>query len=338
VKIAFHCNQLSLRGTEVAIYDYAHFNEKLLGNTSIILTPSTSNGHHPLVIEKFKKRFPVYFYETESDLEKILQCENAQLFYSIRAGFQQNPMPRNIKIAIHAVFQFFEPHGDVYAYISEWLSKKMSNNKYPFVPHMINLAESDLDLREELNIADDAVVIGRHGGLETFDLEFVNRTVYSFARNNPDKYFIFLNTNNFIKDIRKFYRPKEFNWLGTVFYPQREFPNLIFIEGTDDSIFKRKFINSCDCMLHARKQGESFGLAVGEFSFLGKPVITCNKKRITDTAHFELLGDNAFYYSSSTQLKRILNSITHPAPKLVTRYAHFNPENVMKKFSEVFLN
>jgi hypothetical protein len=37
VKIAFWDNGLGERGTTVALYDYAHFNEVLLGNKSIIL-------------------------------------------------------------------------------------------------------------------------------------------------------------------------------------------------------------------------------------------------------------------------------------------------------------
>jgi hypothetical protein len=36
--VAFLSNKITLRGTEVAIYDYAHYNETLLGNKSIIIT------------------------------------------------------------------------------------------------------------------------------------------------------------------------------------------------------------------------------------------------------------------------------------------------------------
>jgi len=35
-KIAFHSNQLSIRGTEVALYQYAKYNEEILGNKSVI--------------------------------------------------------------------------------------------------------------------------------------------------------------------------------------------------------------------------------------------------------------------------------------------------------------
>uniref|UniRef100_A0A6C0HJ50 Uncharacterized protein n=1 Tax=viral metagenome TaxID=1070528 RepID=A0A6C0HJ50_9ZZZZ len=36
--IAFLSNKLTLRGTEIAMYDYAEYNEILLGNKSIIIT------------------------------------------------------------------------------------------------------------------------------------------------------------------------------------------------------------------------------------------------------------------------------------------------------------
>ena len=37
-KIAFHSNQLSLRGTEIALYAYAKYNEEILGNKSVIFS------------------------------------------------------------------------------------------------------------------------------------------------------------------------------------------------------------------------------------------------------------------------------------------------------------
>ena len=37
---------------------------------------------------------------------------------------------------------------------------------------------------------------------------------------------------------------------------------------------KVSFINTCDCMIHARTDGETFGLAIAEFSTLNKPIIS----------------------------------------------------------------
>ena len=63
MKIAFHNNQLSLRGTEVAMYDYAKYNEEILGNESIVISkhPSIWNYSHPLAEKKFKERFRFYW-------------------------------------------------------------------------------------------------------------------------------------------------------------------------------------------------------------------------------------------------------------------------------------
>ncbi len=50
MKIAFHSNQLSIRGTEVVLFDYAHYNKLLLGNESFIISrkPNLSKFSHPL--------------------------------------------------------------------------------------------------------------------------------------------------------------------------------------------------------------------------------------------------------------------------------------------------
>ena len=38
---------------------------------------------------------------------------------------------------------------------------------------MINIPETDENLRKELNIPDNSLIIGRHGGSDTFNLNFV---------------------------------------------------------------------------------------------------------------------------------------------------------------------
>ena len=42
MRIAFITNQLSLRGTEVALFNFAAANENILGNESIIVDPPDS--------------------------------------------------------------------------------------------------------------------------------------------------------------------------------------------------------------------------------------------------------------------------------------------------------
>jgi glycosyltransferase involved in cell wall biosynthesis len=43
-------------------------------------------------------------------------------------------------------------------------------------------------------------------------------------------------------------------------------PNIIHLPASSDCDTKSRFIRSCDAMLHARYDGETFGLAVAEFS------------------------------------------------------------------------
>ncbi len=60
MKIAFHANEISLRGTGVAMFDYAHYNKKLLGNESIVLHWKGSTANHPLAYEKYEKHFEIF--------------------------------------------------------------------------------------------------------------------------------------------------------------------------------------------------------------------------------------------------------------------------------------
>ena len=67
MKIAFLSNHLSLRGTEIAMYDYAHYNETILHNTSIIITRPYTQVKHSIdtneeAYGKFINRFPVFYY------------------------------------------------------------------------------------------------------------------------------------------------------------------------------------------------------------------------------------------------------------------------------------
>ena len=54
MNILFHSNQLGIRGTEIALYDMAHYTEKLLGHTSFIAAPADSDFS---AFEKFNARF-----------------------------------------------------------------------------------------------------------------------------------------------------------------------------------------------------------------------------------------------------------------------------------------
>lgn len=136
--IAFHSNQLSVRGTEVALYDYAHFNESLLGNRSVVVHQRSNPNNHPDALAKFHSRFEVLAYDHLEELDDLLASRHAQLLYTIKAGKRDGVLSRRIPNMVHAVFPTapWPVHGSAYAFISEWLSKECSGNEIPTVPHI----------------------------------------------------------------------------------------------------------------------------------------------------------------------------------------------------------
>lgn len=320
MKILFHENQLSYRGTSNALYHYAHFNEVFFQNESVILYNSKNKNNDNEAIKKFSKRFKVIAYENVNEIDSIVETEKPSLFYAIKAGKNDGILTTKCKSVIHTVFKYNEPHGDVYAYVSEWLANEVTKGKSPFVPHMIHVEKCDEDLRGELNIPNNAIVFGRHGGENTFDLKFVKKVVKQIALKRKNIYFLFMGTNSFV--FKSFFRP---------------YKNIIFLDRTNDEIEKSKFINTCDAYLHARKQGESFGIAVGEFSICNKPIITWTDSE--EKSHLEILGDKALLYKNESDLKEIIQNFKVDSNKNWDAYSEkFSPEKVMKKFKEVFID
>lgn len=317
MKIGFHTNGLSLRGTEIALYDYAHHNQTLLGNESVIFY----RKNYPVeqsVFEKFSKQFKLLPYEGQKELNHLIEQEKVDLTYFIKSGERDDAICESSPALIHAVFPTKpeEFHGDKYAFVSQWLSKEYSNNKIPFVPHMIELPANDGNLRTELGIPVNATVLGWYGGSDSFNLDFVKKEVELAVQKRSDLYFLFMNMKPFAKHQR-----------------------LLFLPGNSDLGYKVKFINTCDGMLHARGIGESFGLACGEFSIKGKPVITYALS--PQRSHIEILGDKGILYKGKKDLSEIFQNFNRGIQneKNWDAYSmHFNAKEVMSKFKEVFID
>ncbi len=321
MKILFHANTLNYRGTTVALTDYARYNRSILGNESIIaynmdLGYSKDMGSELAVINELAKEFTVLAYSDTSpeggSLEQWIDMHQPDLTYFIRAG-QKEPLPTNSKTAVHSVFQFNEPHGDKYAYVSDWLSRKMSNGTIPFVPHMVDLPDPTRDYREAFGIRKDQIVIGRYGGYFTFDIPFVKDLIKRIAATSDRYVFLFLGTQPFI-----------------------EHPNVYFINETQDVQKKANFINTCDAMIHARERGESFGLSIAEFLSLNKPVLAWNNGH--DLNHLAMLKDSGLLYNDISDLNRIITSLPDFKEDWTKRVEQYKPIPVMNKFKEVFLS
>jgi hypothetical protein len=328
-KVAFYSPHLSVRGTEVAMYDYAHYNETILGNTSIIIHEPTDHRNDATAVQKFKSRFPVFGIESftasagfsnraefvNNRLNTVLAEQSCDAIYIIKGGWNDGLQPTACKSLIHCIATppASEKHGDVYAYGSYWLSDHCSQGTLPAVPYMVDLPDVDGNLRSELGIPDTAIVFGRNGGSDSFDIQWAKYVVSEVVNAKPDVYFLFQNTD-------KFY----------------DHPRVIHLPMNADLVYKTKFINSCDAMLHARDIGESFGLACGEFSIRNKPVITWSGSK--ERNHIYILGDRGMYYSNPQELFDLLMNFSKPSPSEdLNCYREYNPSTIMKIFDQVFL-
>lgn len=315
--IAFHDNNLCLRGTTQAMFDYADFNEKILGNKSIIL--SSPNGNLD-AINKFKYRFGlnnihlIHF----NDYNNFLIKNKVDYLYIIKSGGASDGLCLDeIPTLIHVVFRSNEPHGHKYKYVSDWLAKDQGYDPIEHaVPHMIKkLPKPKYNLRERLSISQNKKVFGYLGGSTEFNIKFVQEVVNKISKENNDIKFIFMNVNKFCEDN----------------------PNIIHLPGNWDMAEKSAFINACDGMLHARGGGETFGCAVAEFTIENKPVITYRDSG--ERSHIEILGERGIYYSSYEEVYDILNNFDSYVKydDYYIAYDNHSPEKIMDRFKKNFL-
>lgn len=315
MKVLFHTNTLNFRGTTVAITDYARYNQEILGNESVIAYCKTYGqekdmGNEPSVINALEKEFKVVGYRA-GRLENKIDENKIDLTYLISAGHKQE-LPTNCKTAVHAVFQFNEPHGDRYAYISKWLSDEMASGSIPYVPHIVDLPRSNTNYRKTLGIRDDQIVVGRIGGYYTFDIPGVKEYIKQLVTTTDRFVFLFVGTEPFV-----------------------DHPNVRFIKEIHSPEKKARFINTCDCMVHARQRGESFGLSIAEFLSLNKPVLAWNGGH--DRNHLEMLKGSETLYNNEDDLGYMLHNLKDFNQDWTKRVEEFKPVPVMQKFKEVFL-
>ena len=327
VRVAFWSGHLCERGTDTALYDYADCGETELGLVSYVLY----GIHHPDnfdgCVAKFRERFGKRLVGVENGfagVDAVLERMGIPHLYMIKIVNDKETVSKlpGVRTCIHSVF-YGEggAHGDVYARISPCVT-----GNAPIVPHIVR-PPTDLhgpNLREELGIPANAVVFGRHGGYETFDIPFVRQAIVSLARSAPaNLFFLLMNT------------PPLWDPL----------PNIVHMPKTSDPARKAAFIRTCDAMVHARQGGESFGLAIAEFSVFNKPVLTSSVHHDEHKARFHLdaLGSKALvYHDQPSFLAKVARCLDRERLADGTTdwnaYRGFAPGPVMRQFHSVFLS
>jgi hypothetical protein len=317
--IIFFVRHFTERGTEVAIYDYAKYNEEILNNKSYIVC--FKNVKERQSYSKFSSRFKILEIENITGITQLIEEYKIDFFYTLNAGgyeedyyqFDNINIWGNCKTIKHCVFSTKSKEGDFYISISHFLNEKYDTN-YPVIPHIVNLPESEENLRNELNIPQDAIVFGRYGGIDEFNIKFVYCAIKDLLHEDENVYFLFMNTKPFYIH-----------------------PRIIYLDSNINLSFKTTFINTCNAMIHARLMGETFGLSIAEFSSLNKPIITC---RYGDIEHIKILGDRAIMYTSYEELIGIFRNIRNIISIVDdwNCYKYYTPQNIMKLFEEYIFN
>jgi len=296
--------------------DYARLNRSILNQESVLCLPERADWADSPILRKWREEFPLVLYRSLPELGHSLRRQGVEVIYLTKPGPYDRILIPGVKNCVHAQFLCNEFHGDVYGYLSGWMSRVMTGREDSFVPFFVPRLESAADLRATLGISRMARVFGRHGGRDTFNIPFARTVVAQHALHHPEDHFVFLNTD-----------PMR----GT-----EKLPNVHYLPATVDAGEKAAFLRTCDVMIHARWHGETFGLAVGEFAVLGKPVLTYAGSR--ERAHLEMLGASAHAYHHARELATLLECREFPVSGETEYHRYAEPRRVMEMFQRVFLS
>jgi hypothetical protein len=323
MKVAFHDNLLCVRGTTTALWDYAEWSQKLFNIEPIIIYNQSNIYNQDFVVERFRSRYKVFGYKHDqfqphfqgaNQINEILKDNNCESLFMIKGGNPDGVISTVSKNWINAISICNESHihGDRFAMGSRWLSR-ITDNKIDYVSYMVNLPDVDGDLRESLGIPKNAIVFGRNGGSDQFDLKFVHSAIEQALKIRKDIYFLFQGTDKFIEHER-----------------------IIYLAPSVDVDYKVKFINTCDALIHARQIGESFGMTCAEFSMKNKPVITWFGSR--ERNHIEYLDNKGIYFNNYDDILHIFSKFEPNSSVDYRCYEECLPEFVMDKFKKIYLN
>jgi hypothetical protein len=316
--IAFLENKLTLRGTSVALYNYAHYNETILQNKSLIITRSYDDMKDARDVDKkaydkFTDRFTVLYFKEPSDIDSLIETNGIDILFIEKSGKSSDVLnTTKCKTIIHCVFETNDPHGSYYCGLSEWLNQRNSTN-VPILHYMVEVHPTQQNFRESMKIPQNATVFGSYGGSDEI-LPYVKDAIVNIASNPAysNIYFLFMNIPPFAENSER----------------------LRFIQGTQNMEEKRAFINTCDAMVYGRIWGETFGLACGEFSLCDKPVIANRNPK--DKFHIQTLGDNLIGHDSYHECVNILTNFgKYNRDVSNNAYKKFTPEIIMGEFNTI---
>lgn len=209
-----------------------------------------------------------YYQGSKKDFFAIFKKEKIDLVHFNRGGNEDfytqsiDQIPAETKICETNIYgkdsnkTYIERLSGIF-FVSKWLLEKAEwSGKYPaavlYNPILPPL--NDDTFREEMNIPDDAVVLGRIGRPNIDNGMFIWQVLQSVLRD--DMYFISIGASD--EFIQK----------------TKNLKNIINLPPTTSEVEINKFYNTIDILLHYSFEGETFGMKIAEAMIHGKTVIS----------------------------------------------------------------
>lgn len=318
LNLGFLTPQIDVRGTCVAIFDYAKSYKDLYRSNIFIFYFSDKNNDINVLENKFKKEFGdnnCIGIDSSDIIQLNLTCIelNIDIMYFIKYGKNDKIFTRSVPSIIHCVFDMSEPHGDVYIGVSKYVAEKYNYKKQElkYLEHMISLTPSSTktNMREELGIPSSAKVFGRYGGMDTFNVDFVIEAIREILQQDNNIYFLFCNTP-------KFFDSPRVKYIDTIITEEE----------------KNKFIHTCDYHLECGTLGHSFGLACGEFSVNNKPIILYYNDNLFNKAHIDIIKEKGLYFTNKEEFKNLIENHTIDKSIDYNCYRKYNRKNITDQF------
>lgn len=309
-----------IRGGHTTVEKYATHNERVLKNKSLILFEDGFDETSAFFVG-LKSMFTCVHKITSVECLNAVVLEHTIdiVYHQIYGNAPSHLMCTVRPNAVHAVFvasRFTER----YASVSKTIAQ---NGNVPWVPHIVDIRQQYVQTPENIRkqrfrakygIPETAVVFGRHGGYTEFDIQYVQECVTKLACAEASHiWFVFVQTAPFAPSCG----------------------HIIHTPSIWEEEEKCDFIAACDAMLHARQDGETFGMAIAEFSACSKPVITTIGRHNTHLT----LNPSAFVFKNTEELSTILLSFPRTIDEDLDMYTQkFNAETVMRTFEREFLS
>ena len=264
-----------------------HLDKDIFESYVMYWDKNESNNRLPVSKEILKDTIFVPFertYERKKDhyapdatnFTKIARDIGLDIIHFARSGYSEWPFDRRLaKLQVETnIFGDSDPTGflDKSICISNYVSNIRGRSDaviYNPVP-----GEMDVEgLREDLGIAEDAIVLGRIGRYDNPHYIAI-KSFEKILKDHANTYYIIICGHHLIKE----------------YVLKNKIPNVIFIEETNDDTYIGRFYKTIDIFAHYRSDGETHGIAIAQAMMNGVPVIS--HESVVHNGHIETIGDS----------------------------------------------